>query len=151
MKPHFYLIPATILCFLFFQGCKKKREDNANFDLNSLILIDSGVAENLISSIDEQITVGDFLILLGLVAEDDHWEEALGIIRFNGREVGVDYYSILGGGVEFTTRYSDVDEKNFTSYYSQKTLEKILSSFTYSVRGKTYTKILVDGIYVNPK
>lgn len=140
----------TLLCLMLGQGCSEKKEIVTNDKTKSSVeMLDSGVRADLIYSISEQTNVGGFFKKLGLVDDDDHWEEAMGQIESFERESGVNIYTILGGGVEFTTRVNAAEESDAKSFYSKATLTCVVTSFTYSVNGQPFSKILVEGHYVD--
>ena len=142
---YIWLLP--LFC-LIFAGCKDDASINDGAQAVSVQkMIDSGVNVSLIEAVHNEVTISDFLIKLNLIDEDDHWEEALGVVKSTGREAGVDFFSILGGGVEFTSKYNPTDDNDMNEIYSEMTLARPITSFTYSVDGRSVSRILFEGKY----
>lgn len=111
--------------------------------------IDSSISLSQIASIKEEITVGDFLKVLGLSEEGEDRDDLLETIRFLNSQMSVNQYVLEGGGgVEFTTRVNLTDRKMEDVVYSEKILGDVVTSFNYSCDGRNYSFSLVDGHYI---
>jgi len=116
--------------------------------LKKLRMIESGVSEDELTSIRGKMSIKEFLVQLHLIEVEDEWADMSGLIDFHGTESSVNFYSVLGGGVSFMTRYSRSENRDGLGVFSSKILEHSVTGFSYSIDGEQFRYILDGEEYV---
>lgn len=128
-------------------SCSSPVEENAQQPSGK---IDSEVVFSQIVAIKEEVSIGDFLIALGLCETGDDSASVLGLIRYLDTEGSVNHYKLEGGGgVAFTTRFNLADREMARAVYSEAILTDAVTSFQFTCDGRDYSFGLEEGRYIN--